>query len=72
MSQAYRTHSQVSSDGTLRLDNLPFRPGEKVEVIVLADERRARTEHRYPLRGTPLTFDHPTAPVAESDWQAFQ
>ena len=72
MSQAYRVRSQVSSDGTLKLENLPFRAGEEVEVIVLAEERRARTERGYPLRGTPVTYDHPTAPVAESDWQAFQ
>ena len=71
MSQAYRIHSQVSSDGSLRLENLPFQPGEEVEVIVLAEERRARTERRYPLRGKPLTYEDPTAPVAESDWQAF-
>ena len=72
MSQAYRIRSQVSSDGTLKLENLPFRPGEEVDVIVLAEERRAHTEPLYPLRGTPLTYEHPTAPVAESDWQAFQ
>ncbi len=69
MAQAYRIHRQVESDGTLKLENLPFQPGEKVEVIVLAEERGARDERRYPLRGTPLIYHDPTAPVAESDWQ---
>ena len=72
MSQAYRVRSQVSSDGTLKLENLPFRAGEAVEVIVLTEERRAGTDGHYPLRGTPVTYEHPTAPVADSDWQAFQ
>lgn len=72
MPQAYRIRSQVSSDGTLKLENLPFRPGEDVEVIVLAEERRSRTERLYPLRGKPLTYEGPTAPVAESDWQALK
>lgn len=72
MSQAVRTHRPVAPDGTLRLENLPFQPGEELEVIVLAEERRARSECRYPLRGQPLTFEHPTAPVAESACQAFQ
>lgn len=72
MPQAYRIHGQVSSDGTLTLENLPFEPGEEVEVIVLAEERRAREERRYPLRGKPLTYPDPTAPIAESDWQALQ
>ncbi len=72
MPQAYRVHGQVSSDGTLKLENLPFQPGEEVEVIVLAEERRVREERRYPLRGKPLTYEDPTGPVAESDWQALQ
>lgn len=72
MPQAYRVHSQVSPDGSLKLENLPFQPGEEVEVIVLAEERRAREERHYPLRGKPLVYEDPTAPVADSDWQALR
>jgi hypothetical protein len=72
MAHAYRIHSQVSSDGTLTIENLPFRPGEDVEVIVLAEERRAEGESRYPLRGSVLKYDNPMDPVAESDWDALQ
>ncbi len=35
--QAYRTRSQVAEDGTITVRGLPFRQGEEVEVIVLAD-----------------------------------
>ena len=70
MSQAYRVRSLVSPEGTLQLENLPFQPGEEVEVIVLGEENAARPEPQYPLRGTPVTYHDPTAPVAESDWQA--
>ncbi|HEY0153826.1 MAG TPA: hypothetical protein VGB92_17580 [Longimicrobium sp.] len=69
MAQVYRIHRQVEPDGTLKLENLPFQPGEEVEVIVLAEERGARDERRDPLHGKPLTYHDPTAPVAESDWQ---
>jgi hypothetical protein len=72
MAQAYRIHRQVEPDGTLKLDNLPFQPGEDVEVIVLAEERHGREGHRYPLRGKPLTYEDPAAPVAESDWQTLR
>jgi hypothetical protein len=72
MAQEYRVHSQVSPDGTLRLKNLPFQPGETVEVIVLAEERRALEQRRYPLRGLPLTYENPTGPVGSSDWDALQ
>ncbi|HEX8362907.1 MAG TPA: hypothetical protein VF613_22480 [Longimicrobium sp.] len=69
MAQAYRIHRQVEPDGTLKLDNLPFQPGEQVEVIVLAEERHGHDGHRYPLRGKPLIYEDPAAPVAEADWQ---
>jgi hypothetical protein len=72
MSQAYRVHSQVSADGTLRLENLPFQPGETVEVIVLAEERIARDQRRYPLRGKSLSYEDPTGPVGPSDWDALR
>ncbi len=72
MSHAYRVHSRVSPEGTLKLENLPFEPGENVEVIVLSEERRARAEQPYPLRNKPLTYIDPTEPVADSDWQTFR
>lgn len=72
MPQAFRIHGRVSPDGTLKLENLPFQPGEDVEVIVLADERKTRAERQYPLRGTPLTYADPTGPVAESDWHVLR
>ena len=70
MSQAYRVRSLVSPEGTLRLENLPFQPGEEVEVIVLGEESTARLEAQYPLRGALVTYHDPTAPVAESEWRA--
>jgi hypothetical protein len=72
MAQAYRVQGQVSPEGTLKLENLPFQPGEVVDVIVLAEERRVREQRRYPLRGTPLTYDDPTGGVASGDWDALQ
>ncbi len=70
--EAYRTRCQVAEDGTITLRDLPFRQGEEVEVIVVADVRQARQEQRYPLRGKPLRYDDPYGPVAEDDWQALQ
>lgn len=70
MQQAFRAHGHIAEDGTLKLENLPFEPGEEVEVIVLADARTTRSERRYPLRGAPLVYDDPTRPVGDSDWDA--
>lgn len=27
---------------------------------------------RYPLRGTPVSYEHPTEPVAESEWETLE
>ena len=69
--EAYRTESHIDKDGELHLSHLPFHKGEKVEVIVL---RRGKSPNgaQYPLRGEPIRYEDPTAPVAESDWEALQ
>jgi hypothetical protein len=68
--QAFRAHGHIAEDGTLKLENLPFEPGEEVEVIILAETRDTPRERRYPLRGAPLVYEDPTAPVGDSDREA--
>lgn len=72
MTQAYRVQSRVSPDGTLKLENVPFLPGDTVEVIVLAEERVVREQRRYPLRGKPLTYLDPTEGISTAEWDAVQ
>jgi hypothetical protein len=72
MQHAYRAHAQVAENGKLTLENLPFTAGEEVEVIVLAEARKAPEEQRYPLRGMPITYADPTAPVAEGEWDVLR
>ena len=67
---AYRTESTVAEDGTLNLRNLPFPPGEAVEVILIPRPREATSLGVGDLlRGSVLRYDDPTAPVAEGDWE---
>jgi hypothetical protein len=70
MIPAHRIEAILSEDGKLLLDHLPFRAGQAVEVIVLP--ATCPTPSGHPLRGTVLRYDQPTAPVAESDWDALQ
>jgi hypothetical protein len=70
--KAYRIETTVGEDKSLRLDQVPFRAGDAVEVIVLAVPERRRSESPYPLRGTPIRYDDPMEPVAESDWDALK
>jgi hypothetical protein len=52
------------------LDQLPFRAGQAVEVIILPAIRP--THLRQALKGTVLHYDRPTDPVAEADWGALR
>jgi hypothetical protein len=59
---AHRIEATLTEDGKLSLDNLPFRAGQSVEVIVLPAA--------HPLTGTVLRYERPTDPVGETDWEA--
>jgi hypothetical protein len=67
--QAYRRKAIVSDKGTVIIDGLPYPAGESVEVVVFPAASALPREPRYPLRGTPIEFDDPIGPVAESDWE---
>jgi hypothetical protein len=70
--QAYRLETVVSQQGEVRLKQLPFRPGERVEVIILARRSRKGTKSSFPLKNTVLKFIDPIEPVAETDWAVLQ
>jgi len=69
--QAHETHAVVKADQSIRISDLPFNPGQPVEVIVLKRDKPASVDgDRYPLRGkTPYRFDDPFTPVAMEDWE---
>lgn len=65
---AYRLETIISPNGELQLTSLPFRPGEAVEVIILAANNKHETLTDFPLKNTVLKYEDPTEPVAEVDW----
>jgi hypothetical protein len=68
---AHHIEITLSQDGKLTLDELPFRAGDKVEVIILARQSKPNG-HEYSLRGQPIKYMDPTVPVAQDDWDAIQ
>ena len=68
---AHHVEITLSQDGKLMLDELPFRAGDTVEVIILARQPKSNGQE-YSLRGTPIRYIDPTDPVAEQDWDAVQ
>jgi hypothetical protein len=67
---AHRVETMLTQDGTLTLEHLPFRAGQAVEVIVLPQPAGPPPGNLYPLRGLVVTYDRPTDPVADGDWEA--
>jgi hypothetical protein len=70
--QAYRTETVVPQDGELHLTQLPFRPGEWVEVIVLSRRMDQAGAQPCALKDTVVKYEAPTEPVAIEDWAALQ
>lgn len=68
--QALRVETTISKNGELQVKGLPFRPGEKVEVIVLPLHRRMTVAKTLDLKNSVLQYKDPTNPVAEQDWEA--
>ena len=69
---AHRVETTINQDGTLTLDDIPFRAGDEVEVIIRERPPKPGGENPYPLRGEPLRYDAPTEPVAENEWGVLQ
>jgi hypothetical protein len=70
MTLAHRTEAVLAQNGKLSLENLPFRAGQVVEVIVLPTTYPPPGDH--PLRGMVVRNDRPTEPVAEADWEVLR
>jgi hypothetical protein len=70
--QMYRIETTVSNDGTVTIKGVPFRAGDKVEVIMRSREYGKERSERYPLRGKPIRYVDPFESVAEDDWGALR
>jgi len=70
--QDYRVETTVSGDGSLIVKDLPFPPGDRVEVIIRSHDRGEKKGGRYPLRGKAVRYVDPFENVAEEDWEAMR
>lgn len=70
--QTFRIESIVSPKRVLTIRGVPFRAGERVEVIVVRISHAPGTGKRYPLRGKPFSLPLPFDSIAENDWDVLQ
>ena len=64
----HRIKMKVGPDRIIVLDNLPFRVGETVDIIVTLHHGAEQGKQEYPLRGKPILYENPFSAVAEDDW----
>ncbi len=70
--QTYAYETTISQSGVLTLNNLPFKAGEKIEVIIIPRSKSKQDKKKYPFWGKPITYLNPTDPVAEEDWEVLK
>lgn len=56
----------ISENGTMQLESLPFRPGELVDVIVLACKKSVDDARFHTLKDSVLKYEQPFEPVVEA------
>lgn len=65
---AYKTYVTVTDSQELVLSNLPFKPGQKVEVIVLAeDNSRARLAEQIKKLFNEIQALHADNPLTDAE-----
>jgi hypothetical protein len=61
----------VGAHGSVTLDQLPYEPGQRVEVTISPIAAPAAGGmSRYPLSGLKVEYDRPFESVDESTWEA--
>lgn len=68
--QTYRIEKIVGQNGKLTIQGLPFRNGEKVEIIILSLSQKPLKEKGYRLRDKPVKYVKPFDPIALEDWES--
>ncbi len=63
---SFHIEATVDQAGRIVLEHLPFRPGDKVEIVIRAE--LAATQSRD-LKHSVLRYDNPFDPVATDEWE---
>ncbi len=66
--QTFRIETIIAPNRVLTVNGVPFRVGERVEVIVIPLASKSFSDNPYPLRGKPFRLLAPFDSVAENEW----
>ena len=69
----HRIETALTENGKLSLQNLPFKQGDQVEIIILERNPSPTNSSSQPLKGTVIHYDDPLEPATSSeDWEVLQ
>jgi FtsP/CotA-like multicopper oxidase with cupredoxin domain len=66
----FHVQATVGAHGSVTLDQLPYQPGQRVDVTISPVEAPPVASGRYPLAGVKVEYQDPYGGVAEGDWEA--
>ena len=70
---AHRIETALTENGKLSLQNLPFKKGDEVEVIILERNSSKIASESYPLKGTVISYEEPFEPATSADdWEVLR
>ncbi len=68
---SHRIKTALTENGKLSLQNLPFKKGDKVEIIILPQTKSTLNVANYPLANTVIRYDDPfESAISPEDWNA--
>ena len=68
---SHRIKTAITENGKLSLQNLPFKKGDEVEIIIRQQNTETINSEAFPLKGTVLHYEDPFEPaISPEEWNA--
>ncbi len=69
----HKIETSLTENGKLFIDNIPFKKGESVEVIIIKQSSNYSDINQYPLAGKVIKYENPLEPAADiEDWDSLK
>ena len=66
---AHRIETALTENGKLSLQNLPFKKGDKVKIVII-ERNHKKTVNYHSLKGTVIEYSEPfEAATSDEDWE---
>lgn len=66
---SHRIETELTEDGKILLQNIPFNKGDEVKIIILEHNSTKKITESYPLKGTVLSYEDPfESATSIEDW----